>query len=109
MTFTSGTRRHARAASPFHGYHVGRRQTPVQIFNLNVGGGFVNFTDAPPASSTFVLTIELPDDGRITAIAETVYSDPAGVAVRFVELDADISVRLARAIERVKDRQVARG
>jgi hypothetical protein len=108
MTFQSGTRRHVRAVSPFHGYHLGRRKTPILIFNLNVGGGFVNFPDEPPASATFVLTIDLPDDGRMTAIAEAVYREAAGIAVRFVGLDADTSDRLTRAIDRVKEQPASR-
>lgn len=94
------TRRYVRAVGPFSGFHLGLRKSPVLIFNLNVGGGFVNFTDEQPAGSTFVLTIDLGQEGRITVKAETVYRDPSGIAVRFVDLDADGSDRLGRAVER---------
>jgi hypothetical protein len=102
---TSDTRRYVRALGPFNGYHLGLRKTPVLIFNLNVGGGFVNFSDEQPAGTTLVLTIDLHQEGRITVKAETVYRDPSGIAVRFVDLDADARERLARAVERVREQQ----
>ena len=98
----SDTRRYVRAVGPFNGYHLGLRKTPILIFNLNLGGGFVNFTDEQPSGTTFVLTIDLQMEGRVTVKAETVYRDPAGIAVRFVDLDADGSARLARAVERMR-------
>lgn len=103
----SGSRRYVRALGPFIGYHLGLRKTPILIFNLNVGGGFVNFRDDQPAGATFVLTIDLQHEGRITVKAETVYRDPSGIAVRFVDLDADGSDRLGRAVERMREQQAA--
>lgn len=103
----SDTRRYVRAVGPFKGYHLGLRKTPVLIFNLNLGGGFVNFTDEQPAGSTLVLTIDLQQEGRITVKAETLYRDASGVAVRFVDLDADGSDRLGRAVERVRQQQAS--
>jgi hypothetical protein len=102
---TTGTRRYVRALGPFNGYHLGLRKKAVLIFNLNVGGGFVTFTDEQPDEATLVLTIDLQQDGRVTAKAETVYRDPSGIAVRFVGLDADSSDRVARAVERVRAQQ----
>src|SRR5688572_5061953 len=101
------TRRYVRALGPFNGYHLGIHKTPVLVFNLNLGGGFVNFTEEQPAGSTFVLTIELPEEGRITVRAETVYRDPSGIAVRFMALDADASDRLGRAVDRMRERQAS--
>ena len=101
------TRRYVRAVGPFNGYHLGLRKTPVLIFNLNVGGGFVTFTDDQPAGAMFVLTIDLQQEGRITVKAETVYRDPSGIAVRFVDLDADGSDRLGRAVNRMREQQAS--
>jgi hypothetical protein len=98
-------RRYVRALGPFNGHYLGLLKTPVMVFNLNVGGGFVTFTDEQPAAASFVLTIDLQQQGRITAKAETVYRDASGIAVRFVGLDADSSERLARAVERVREQQ----
>ena len=93
-------RRYVRAVGPFNGYHLGLRKTPVLIFNLNVGGGFVNFPDEQPIATTFVLTIELPEEGRVTVLAQTVYRDPSGLGVRFVDLEQEDAERLRRAVER---------
>jgi hypothetical protein len=101
----TGTRRFARATGPFDGQHLGARTTSVRIYNLNLGGGLVTFVNEPPAADTFILRIDLPQEGLITATAEALYRDPAGVAVRFVGLDADESERLSRAIERAQEEQ----
>jgi hypothetical protein len=101
----SHTRRYVRAVGPFNGFHLGLRKAPVLVFNLNVGGAFVTFTEEPANAATFVLTIDLHQEGRITAKAETVYRDPAGVAVRFVGLDAESCDRLARAVEHMREKQ----
>src|SRR5688500_7223927 len=90
------TRRYVRAVGPFNGFHLGLLKTPGLIFNLNVGGGFVNFSDERPAGATLVLTIDLQQEGRVTVKAETVYRDPSGIAVRFVDVDAEGRDRLGR-------------
>ena len=91
-------RRFPRAHGPFDAYHIGS-QTPVLVYDLNLGGGFVNFGDETPNDVYFVLRVALPDEGMITVQAETVYRDERGVAVRFVDLDADTTQRLARTID----------
>jgi hypothetical protein len=96
------TRRFVRATGPFNGYHLGLQKTPVLIFNLNVGGGFINFPAEPPIASTFVLTIELPEEGRVTVLSQILYRDPSGLGVRFVDLDPADSERLRRAVERAR-------
>ena len=60
------TRRCVRAFGPFDGYHLGLRKTTVLLFNLNVGGGFVNFTDEQPDGAKFVRTLDLGQERRIT-------------------------------------------
>jgi hypothetical protein len=98
-------RRYVRATGPFHGYHLGLRKAPVLVFNLNVGGGFVHFSDERPTGKTFALTIDLDTDGRITVLADTVYRDASGIAVRFVDVEPDESERLARAVDRMRAQQ----
>ena len=98
-------RRYARAPGPFDGYHLGLPQTPVLIYDLNLGGGFVNFCDEQPEGATLTLAIELPYDGRITVNAEMVYRHPSGIAVRFVDLDADTCRRLGRTVNTLVERQ----
>jgi hypothetical protein len=93
-------RRFPRAHGPFDGYHLGP-QTPVLVYDLNLGGGFVNFGDEQPADVAFVLRVALPHEGMITVHAETIYRHERGVAVRFVNLDHDTSARLARTIDAI--------
>ena len=62
-------------------------------FDLNRGGGFINFLDDQPQASTLRIKIHLPE-GPITVDADTVYRHPTGVAVRFVDVDDDSGARL---------------
>ena len=93
----SSRRRYARVAGPFPGIYIGDRETPVLVYDLNSGGGFVNFLEDQPPASTLLIQINLPE-GPITVNAETVYRHPTGLAVRFVDLDDDSGTRLARTV-----------
>ena len=97
------TRRYVRVHGPFDGDHLGAPRTPVLIYDLNLGGGFVNFGGTLPAAATLTLKIDLPREGPITVNAEAVYQDTTGVAVRFVDLDRDSLARLTRTIESMTD------
>lgn len=59
----------------------------------------VSFIHEQPATSLFELQISLPFEGRITVHAEPVSYQAFGVGVRFVDVDDDTTVRLARAVE----------
>jgi hypothetical protein len=96
------TRRYVRVRGPFDGYHLGTK-TPVLVYDLNLGGGFVNFGDQQPAEATLTLNIDLPR-GLITVNAETVYRDPSGVAVRFVDVDRDTAALLLSTVESLTER-----
>jgi hypothetical protein len=97
------TRRYVRVRGPFDGYHLATPRTPVLIYDLNLGGGFVNFGDEQPAEATLRLNIDLPR-GLITVDAETVYRDPSGVAVRFVDVDRDTAALLVSTVEALTER-----
>jgi hypothetical protein len=94
-------RRYVRVAGPFGGQCLGQPETPIRIYELNLGGGFVNFMQHQPKESKFVMQIDLPYEGQITVNAETVYRHQFGVAVRFVDVDADTYARLARAVDKL--------
>jgi len=96
-------RRYVRVKGPFDGYHLGLPQTPVLIYDLNLGGGFVNFADEQPKGASLVLRIVLPHEGGITVHAEAVYRHQFGVAVRFVDVDDDTAARLVRTVDALKD------
>jgi len=104
--FRSGysTRRYVRVRGPFDGYHVGTQRTPVLIYDLNLGGGFVNFGEQQPEEATLKLKIDLPRGGLITVNAETIYRDQAGVAVRFVDVDRDTAALLVSNVEALMER-----
>ena len=89
-------RRYQRAKGPFGGRHIGPTKTHVFVTDLNLGGGFIKFTDEEPQGSLFVLRIKL-HDGPITVTAQTVHRDQAGHGVRFVNLDIETAKRLVRA------------
>ena len=94
------TRRYVRVHGPFDADHLDSPRTPVLVYDLNLGGGFVNFgDDHGPAASTLRLRIDLPREGPIMVNAEAVYRAKTGVAVRFVDLDRDSQARLARTID----------
>jgi len=95
----SHSRRYTRVRGPFDGDHLGESRTPVLIYDLNLGGGLVNFCDEQPTAATLTLKIDLPREGPIIVHAETVYRRESSVAVRFVDLDRDSAARLTRTID----------
>lgn len=99
-------RRFPRARGPFDGYQGGPH-TPVLVYDLNVGGGFVNFGNTQPTAVDFELTVALPFEGLVTVYAETVYRHESGVAVRFVNVDSDTKARLARAVDAAIEQPLA--
>ena len=101
---TQSTRRYVRVRGPFDADHLDVARTPVLIYDLNLGGGFVNFGEERRAPATLRLKIDLPREGPIIVDAEAVYHDASGVAVRFVDLDRESATRLARTIDALTER-----
>ena len=99
------TRRYVRVRSPFDADNM-ETLTPVLVYDLNLGGGFVRFGKYRPTAATLRLKIELPLEGPITVNAEALYGDATGVAVRFVDLDRDAATRLARTIDALTERSM---
>ena len=100
------TRRYVRVRGPFDGDNLDAPRTPVLIYDLNLGGGFVNFGADQPTGATLRLKIDLPREGPVTVNAEAVYRDASGVAVRFVDLDRDTAGRLTRTIDALTERPI---
>src|SRR5690242_14545627 len=88
-------RRYERATGPFDGFLEGA----VLVYDLNLGGCFINSAHQSAGGSISALRIKLADDGWITVTAETLYSLQHGFAVRFPDLDHDTSARIARTVE----------
>jgi hypothetical protein len=98
------TRRYARVRGPFDADHLDSPRTPVLVYDLNLGGGFVHFGEEQPKGATLTLKIDLPREGPITVSAETVYRDTSGIAVRFVDVDRDTAARIARTVDAMTER-----
>jgi hypothetical protein len=92
-------RRHLRITGPFDAVRVGFLQTPLQIFDLSLGGCFVNSLHDQQPGVVFTLKIDLPQEGWITLKAETLYRRDCGYAVRFVEMSDVTKRRLERALD----------
>ena len=93
-------RRYDRATGPFDGVLDG----PVLVYDLNVGGCFVNSSQQSPEGTTSILKISLPREGWITVNAEALYHLQHGFAVRFLDLDSEAEARIARTVDALKRR-----
>ena len=93
-------RRYERVTGPFDGLLEG----PVLIYDLNLGGCYVNSPLEPAEGTMVMLKIQLPQEGEITVNAEALYRLQHGFAVRFLDLDADAASRIARTVETFKRR-----
>ena len=91
-------RRYDRATGPFDGLLAG----PVLVYDLNIGGCFINTSNHSPGGTMLILRVKLPYEDWITVNAEALYSLQHGFAVRFADLDSDTSARIARAVEAMK-------
>jgi hypothetical protein len=92
-------RRYERVTGPFDGVLEG----PVLVYDLNLGGCFVNSAYQPVIGSMLVLKISLPQEGWITVNAEALYQHQHGFAVQFPDLDADSAARIARTVDALKN------
>ena len=94
-------RRYERVTGPFDGLLADR----VLVYDLNVGGCFVNSPQQSAEGTALVLKIDLLQEGWITVNAETLYGLEHGFAVRFPALDSDTESRIARTVAAAKIRR----
>jgi hypothetical protein len=100
---TDDRRQHARVPGPFDGRRVGAIDTPVRIYDLSEGGCFINSLHDQLLGSAVVLEIDLPYEGWIRVKGETLYLKPEfGFAVGFVEMTDEVSMRLTRALRKIR-------
>jgi len=92
-------RRYERVTGPFDGLLEDR----VLVYDLNLGGCFINSSRESPEGATSVLKVNLLDEGWITVNTETLYSLQHGYAVRFLDVDSDTAACIARTVERRKN------
>lgn len=99
---TDNRRAHERVPGPFDGTRVGLLETPIRIFDLSIGGCFVNALHEQEKGVICTIKIELPEEGWIKITGETLYRRPGyGFALRFVEMTDVTRKRLERALARL--------
>ena len=96
-------RRFERVHGPFDGCRVGKLEVPVRIYDLSLGGCFVNSTTVHRIGTKLVLKIDLPGHGQITVNAEVRNLRPeVGYGVRFLDVEPDAGSRLLRTIDALR-------
>jgi hypothetical protein len=99
-------RQYDRVPGPFDGRRVGLLETPIRLYDLSLGGCFVNSMHEQQEGSVISLKIDLPREGWISVKAETLYRRPNfGFAVRFVEMSVETAACLERTIRAIQNRQ----
>jgi hypothetical protein len=91
-------RRYERVTGPFDGVLEGR----VLVYDLNLGGCFVNTSQVLPEGTVSVLKINLPREGWVTVNAETLHCLQHGFGARFLDLDSDTEARIRRTVDAFK-------
>jgi PilZ domain-containing protein len=97
---TINRRRDARIPGPFDAWRVGMIDTPLRIFDLSVGGCFVDAMHEQPPGTRLTIKVALPRIGTLTVRGETLYErNGFGFAVRFVDVDAETMSLLNDALD----------
>ncbi|MEO7158374.1 MAG: PilZ domain-containing protein [Vicinamibacterales bacterium] len=97
-------RRFERVPGPFDGCRVGKLDVAVRVYDLSVGGCFVNSTVGHRVGTRLVLKIDLPVEGEITVNAEVRnLRSEIGFGVSFTDVDADTTQRLIRTVAALKE------
>jgi hypothetical protein len=94
-------RQNVRVLGPFDGTRPGLFDMPLQIYDLSIGGCFINSVHDPPRKGQrFPLHIELPNGDTVVAKGETAYVRPGfGYGVKFCQLSDENRGRLESALE----------
>jgi hypothetical protein len=92
-------RRAPRVAGPFEARRLGALDLPLRIHDLSLSGCLIESYQEVTAGRRIELEIELPVEGWITLQAETLYlRENFGFAAKFVGMDGQTRVKLARAV-----------
>jgi hypothetical protein len=95
-------RQHRRIPGPFEGLRLGFLETPVQIYDIAIGGCFINSMHEQDEGVVVSLKIHLGDEGWVKVSAETLYRRPGyGYAVRFIDMDETTKKRMERALSKL--------
>jgi hypothetical protein len=103
-------RRDVRVLGPFDGTRPGLFDLPLQIYDLSIGGCFINSVhDAPRQGQVFPIHIELPNGETVVAKGETAYVRPGfGYGVKFCQISDDHRARLHSALEEMLQAEAER-
>jgi hypothetical protein len=97
-------RQHIRVPGPFDGRRLGVIPIELRIYDLSQGGCFVNSVHEQKSGVVIVLEIDLPGEGSIRLKGQTLYAKPEfGFAVRFVEMNEQLSTRIERALRHIAE------
>jgi hypothetical protein len=93
------TRRPPRVVGPFEARSLGALELPLRIHDLSIGGCLIESYHEVSVGRRIQLEIDLPEEGWVAVEAETVYlRENFGFAVKFVGVDEQTRVKLARAV-----------
>ena len=93
------TRRSPRVAGPFEARRLGVLDLPLRLHDLSLGGCLIESYHEVPIGQRIQLEIELPGEGWVTMEAETLYQrENYGFAAKFVDMDEQTRVKLARVV-----------
>lgn len=108
MDSPDNRRKNVRVLGPFDGTRPGLFDLPLQIYDLSVGGCFVNSVhEAPHQGQVFPIHIELPDGETVVAKGETAYVRPGfGYGVKFCQISDQNLSRLEQALESLQQAEV---
>ena len=93
-------RRYPRHPGPFDGARLSVLETPLQLFDLSVGGCFVNSLYEQKVGVIFKIRIDFPGEPGIPVRAQVLYCRPGGYAVQFVDTDDETMNRIAEGLVR---------
>jgi hypothetical protein len=93
------TKRAPRINGPFLGRWRGALDFDLTIHDLSITGCLIQSFHDLPAGRRITIEIDLPNEGTVSVLAESVYSRPDfGFAVKFVDVPPDTRVLLARHV-----------
>ena len=96
------TKRQPRVNGPFEARRLGALELPLRIHDMNIGGCLIESYHEATAGQRIELEINLPGEGWVKLQAETLYlRENFGFAVKFVDVDEQTRVKLARAVVQV--------
>jgi PilZ domain len=96
------TKRPPRVAGPFEARSLGALELPLRVHDLSIGGCLIESYHDVAMGRRIQLEIDMPGEGWVALQGETVYlRENFGFGVKFVDVDAETRVKLARAVVQV--------